>query len=300
MRKRVVSVFSAIMVLAFAASVSGHTPVGETFFAAQFPDNGVPTIDGDPSDWDIVPESPYHIRTDRMSAADPSIGLLERGSSDPSDLNMDSVVGWNESSNQVYFLVSVFDDIHNVDRDDVARFWEDDDIEINLNGDATGGDEHNLEGEPYNQQYYGFVVPPVEGQFFYPQPSFDWMQPGSKWLEFGWSYTGEQFGESTYYYETAMTVYLSAPTAEGAPESDVIAVDLEEGEIIHFTVDIGDFDEPGQTYDSFWSISDDRACCSANSDLFLSPVDPDLEAALADRPTAVEAASWGRIKANLH
>lgn len=297
MRRRIVLALSAIMVLAFTASVSGHTPVGEVFFAAQFPDEAVPTMDGDPSDWDIVPESPYHIRTDRMSAADPSIGLRERGSSDPSDLNMDSVVGWNESSNKLYFLVSVFDDIHNTDRDDVADFWEDDDIEINLNGDATPGEEHNLEGEPYNNQYYGFTVPPIEGQYFYPQPAFDWMQDGSKWVDFGWSFEGEQFGESTYIYEAALTVYFSAPRAEGAAESEVEIVDLEEGEVVHFTIDIGDFDEPGQTYDSFWSISDDRACCSANSDLLMAPVDPLLEEALANRPTAVEEASWGRIKA---
>jgi len=297
MRRRTVLALSIIVVLAFAASVSGHTPVGETFFAAQFPDGAVPTMDGDPSDWDIVPESPYHIRTDRMSAPDPSIGLRERGSSDPSDLSMDSVVGWNESANKLYFLVTVFDDIHNVDRDDVADFWEDDDIEINLNGDATPGEEHNLAGEPYNNQYYGFVVPPVEGQFFYPQPSFDWLQPGTEWLDFGWSFEGEQFGESTYIYEAAMTVYFSAPTAEGAPESEAEIVDLEEGEIVHFTIDIGDFDEPGQTYDSFWTVSDDRACCSANSDLFMAAIDPLLEEALANSPTAVEEASWGRIKA---
>jgi hypothetical protein len=301
MRRRTLLALSAIMVLAFAASVSGHTPVGETFFAAQFPDNGVPTIDGDPSDWDIVPESPYHIRTDRMSAADASIGLFERGSSDPSDLNMDSVIGWNESSNRLYFLVSVFDDIHNVDRDDVARFWEDDDIEINLNADHTGQDEANLEGEPWNNHYYGFVVPPVEGQFFFPAfPGPEWLQPGSDLLDFGWSFTGEQFGESTYFYEVGMQVIESIPRVENPAQADSPIFDLEEGEVIHFSIDIGDFDEPGQTYDSFWSVSDDRACCSGNSDLFLSPVDPDLEAALADRPTAVEAASWGRIKANLH
>ncbi len=300
MRRRTALTLSAIMVLAFAISVSGHVPVGETFFAAQFPDEAVPSIDGDPSDWDIVPETPYHIRNDRMQGSDPSIGLRDPGSTDPSDLSMNSVIGWNESANKVYFLVEVFDDIHNVDRDDVSVFWEDDDVEINLNGDHTGQDEANVEGEPWNNQYYGLVVPPVEGQFFYPQPGPEWFQAGTDWLQFGWSFTGEQFGESTYYYETAMQVYLSIPRVESPSEDDVEILDLEEGEVIHFSIDIGDFDEPGRTYDTFWSVSDDRACCSANSDLFLAEVDPLLEEALANRPTAVEEASWGRIKAAHH
>ena len=299
MRRRMTWVISATMLLAFAVSVSGHVPVGETFFAAQFPDNGVPNIDGDPSDWDIVPETPYHIRNDRMQGSDPSIALRDPGSTDPSDLSMNSVIGWNESANRIYFLIEIFDDVHNVDRDDVARFWEDDDVEININGDNTGQDEANLEGEPFNNHYYGFVVPPVEGQSFFPfsTGNAEWLQVGTDMLDFGWSFEGEQFGESTYIYEAAMTVYFSAPTAEGAPESEAEIVDLEEGEIVHFTIDIGDFDEPGQTYDSFWTVSDDRACCSANSDLFMAAIDPLLEEALANSPTAVEEASWGRIKA---
>ena len=301
MRRRTALTLSAIMVLAFAISVSGHVPVGETFFAAQFPDGAVPSIDGDPSDWDIVPETPYHIRNDRMQGSDASIGLRDPGSTDPSDLSMNSVIGWNESANRVYFLVEVFDDIHNVDRDDVSKFWEDDDVEINLNGDHTGQDEANLEGEPWNNHYYGFVVPPVEGQFFFPAfPGPEWLQPGTDLLDFGWSFTGEQFGESTYYYETAMQVILSIPREENPAQADSPILDLEEGEVIHFSIDIGDFDEPGQTYDTFWSVSDDRACCSANSDLFLAAVDPLLEEALANRPTAVEEASWGRIKAAHH
>jgi len=295
MRRRMTWVISATMLLAFAVSVSGHVPVGETFFAAQFPDNGVPNIDGDPSDWDIVPETPYHIRNDRMQGSDPSIALRDPGSTDPSDLSMNSVIGWNESANRIYFLIEIFDDVHNVDRDDVARFWEDDDVEININGDNTGQDEANLEGEPFNNHYYGFVVPPVEGQSFFPfsTGNAEWLQVGTDMLDFGWSFTGEQFGESTYYYETAMQVFLSIPR-ETPALADSPILDLEEGEVIHFSIDIGDFDEAGQTYDSFWSVSDDRACCSANSDLILAPVDPLLEDAIG---TAVEATSWGRIKA---
>jgi hypothetical protein len=288
------------MLLVFAGSVSGHAPVGETFFAAQFPDNGVPTIDGNPSDWDIVPETPYHIRNDRMQGSDPSIALKDPGTTDPSDLSMNSVIGWNESANKIYFLIEIFDDVHNVDRDDVAKFWEDDDVEININGDNTGQDEANLEGEPYNNHYYGFVVPPVEGQSFFPFSlgnTSEWLVPGSDVLDFGWSFTGEQFGESTYYYETAMQVFLTIPRTESPTIDDTEILDLEEGEEIHFSIDIGDFDEPGQTYDSFWSVSDDRACCSANSDLFLAPIDPLLEEAIG---TAVEATSWGRIKAARH
>lgn len=300
MRSKSSFVLSTIMVLTFAVSVSGHAPVGEVFFAVQFPDDGVPTIDGDPRDWDIVPETPYHIRDDRMQGSDPDIGLRDPGTTDPSNFSMNSVIGWNESSNRIYFLVEVFDNIHNVDRDDVSRFWEDDDLEINLNGDNTGQEEASLEGEPLNNHYYGFVVPPVEGQYFFPYNlgnTSEWLVPGSDYLDFGWSNTGDPFGESTYYYEVSMQVFLTIPRTESPTPADTEILDLEEGEVFHFSIDIGDFDEPGSSYESFWSVSNDRACCSANSDLFLAEVDPLLEAALADRPTAIEDASWGRIKA---
>ena len=40
-------------------------PANSTF-AVQFPDNLVPTMDGDLSDWDVVPIDPYTIRKDRL------------------------------------------------------------------------------------------------------------------------------------------------------------------------------------------------------------------------------------------
>lgn len=297
MTDRPVITFVAIALLGLAAQVEAHSPPGELFFAAQFPDEAVPAMDGNPSDWRIVPETPYHIRTDRMSAADPSIGLRERGSSDPSDLSMNVVVGWNNSANKLYFLTEVFDNIHNTDRPDVAQFWEDDDIEINLNPSHVPKEEQNLEGEPTNNQYYGFTVPPIEGQYFYPQPAHPWLTDKSSWVDFGWSFTGEQYGESTYFYEAGITPMLSVPIGESVAENQVESYDLEEGDIIHFTVDIGDFDEPGQTYNSFWGVSADRACCAATSDLLLAELDPLLLEALASGVTAVEQSSWGRIKA---
>ena len=85
---------------------SAHLPPGELFFAAQFPDNLVPTIDGEHSDWDILPESPYSIFNDRLF--DPAqFQEAARGEVDISDANIRHRFGWNENSNMIYLASQI-------------------------------------------------------------------------------------------------------------------------------------------------------------------------------------------------
>ncbi|MSR81855.1 MAG: hypothetical protein EXS58_02890 [Candidatus Latescibacteria bacterium] len=282
-------------------AVRAHSPEGELFFAVQFPDNAIPVMDGDISEWDIVPESPYHLRNDRLSAPDPSILTAPRGSADPSDLNLHHVVGWNNSQNKLYFMSEVFDNIHNIDREDVARFWDDDALEIEVNPSAVAAGEKNLEGQPVNQFSYKWSVPPLEGQYQYIEPisTYTWFQDGTEFIDFGWAFDGEMFGESTYYYEMAITPILALSRDEASSKEGSEILDLEEGTTIHFSVNFGDIDETGgeDNYNSFWGVSTDVPCCNATSDLVMAELDPLLLEALATRVTAVEEVSWGRIKA---
>jgi hypothetical protein len=125
MKKSIVICLAVILGLGTVSLVGAHAPVGELFFAVQFPDNAVPTIDGDLSDWNIVPESPYVLRADKMF--DPAqFQEAGRGELDLSDFNPMHILGWNDSMNKVYFANQVFDNIHNTDREDPARHWNDD------------------------------------------------------------------------------------------------------------------------------------------------------------------------------
>ena len=89
-------------------------------------------------------------------------------------------------------------------------------------------------------------MPPVEGayQFYRPVSALEWLVDGSEWVDFGWGYDGEQFGESTYYYELAITPIIALPNDASATPDQAVVFDLEEDEIIHTSVTVGDFDEP--------------------------------------------------------
>ena len=143
-------------------------------------------------------------------------------------------------------------------------------------------------------------MPPVEGsyQYYRPVSALEWLVDGTEWVNFGWGFDGEQFGESTYYYELAITPITSLPNDASATADQAVVFDLEENEIIHASLVVGDFDEPCTeceltSYQGFWTMSPEM-CCTATNDLVLAELEPSLEGAA---PTAVEDVSWGQIKA---
>ena len=86
------------------------------------------------------------------------------------------------------------------------------------------------------------------------------------------------------------------PNDESATPESAVIFDLEENEIIHTSVTVGDFDEPCtectiESYQGFWTMSPEM-CCTATNDVVLAEMEPSLAAM-----TAVEEVSWGQIKA---
>ena len=299
MKKPTVIALCFMLVVGLAAVTDAHNPPGELFFAVQFPDAIVPTMDGDLSDWDIVPANPYTVLNDRLYSPVAEIQPVGRGEIDVSDINIRHLVGWNESANKIYFMSEVFDNIHNNDRDEPARFNHDDAWEVEVNPDHTPTEEHNPDGLATNFSYK-WAVPPVDGQyqFYRPNASLAWFLDGTKWVNFGWAFDGEQFGESTYYYELAITPIEVMPRGDDVTEDQIVEFDLVENEIIHISVTVGDIDEGGvweglASYQGFWTMSPE-SCCTATNDWVLAEVDPAMASAA---PTAVEDISWGQIKA---
>jgi len=294
---------ATVLVLGVAGMAGAHSPAGELYFAAQFPDSIVPTMDGDLSDWDIVPIDPYTILNDRLYSPVADIQPVGRGEIDVSDINIRHLLGWNENYNKLYFMSEVYDNVHNADRENPSAFWQDDAWEVEVNPDHTPTEEHNMAEEPVNNFSYKWAVPPVEGsyQYYRPQASLTWLLDGTEWVDFGWDFTGEKFGESTYYYELAITPILSMPNDDASALDGLVVFDLEENEIIHASVTVGDFDEACtecalESYQGFWTMSPEN-CCTGTNDVVLAEMEPSM-AALAE--TAVEASSWGQIKAGFY
>lgn len=300
--------------LVFAVVAGAHEPPGEITLAVNFPPGNEPVADGDPSEWDIIPRGPYAITSDELFS---HFGLeqrerdgatLARGEMNLSSLDTEYILGWSDSKDRVYYVMRVFDDVHVTRRQELGRFFFDDAIETFFLFNHISGEEvRALNDDGFNSSIeLTFAVPPIEDSWQFPfcRACTDWLYSGGEFFTFGWSFEGEEFGESTYYYELDIGAYLGYPAGLGdeLTAADVVSTTLNEGEIIHYTISLGDVDggegiRTEETGDlragGYWSTtSGGDASWLGQHDLLLSPADDTIAF-----PTAVESDSWGRIKA---
>ena len=304
--QRIAILFTVLALAALPNAGQAHWDAGTVWFVVQFPDGATPTIAGNHGAWDGVPAS-YGIDN---SVFNDARGLVPEGWSnadwDVTDFSMLHRVGWNETDNKIYMATQTFDDEHNMDR---TSHWSEDDsweVSFTYNHDAYADDggyvDINDENIGINTRY-NFAVPvhPTLGDWFWLRPGdltgTEWIWPGTDWLEFNYTWDGDEFGESTYYYEMGLTPIGSYPTGleGGYQPEDVEVWDLEEGQIIHISIvqidndgDFNNYRTPGCC--GYWSTLDN--CCASVNDWFLAEPDPAFVAS-----TAVEDDSWGRIKA---
>ena len=116
-----------LVVSAFSQAHALERPDVE-FKIFQFPANMIPRIDGDPSDWDIVPDK-YGIGMDELR------DFVNDFKVDKSDVDLNVTVGWVKGMNQLYFLVEAYDDYWNFDNPTLLN----DHIEIIVDTDLSGG-----------------------------------------------------------------------------------------------------------------------------------------------------------------
>jgi hypothetical protein len=121
--------------VALAAVALGLSPLRAldrpdvTFKVFQFPADKIPRIDGDPADWDIVPDD-YAIKTDQL--VDDS---HKHPQPDPKTLDIKVKIGWAKGQNRLYFLYEAYDDYW----DFAQPGLHNDTFEIVVDGDASGG-----------------------------------------------------------------------------------------------------------------------------------------------------------------
>ena len=288
-----------------AAAAWAHVPDDRTFLAFQWPDGAVPTIDGNLDEWAIVPEV-YVVNNEDTHMAYPPDGPTEVNKA---DLDFRGYIGYNDASDKAIFATQVFDDEHERDNTDPGQCnCSDDNFEFWIDGDHAGspyvaeyGTAEGASAEERERatnstlQWWSIAVPPVGDRDVQSGNTGQW-QDDSPHFDFAWSFEGDQFGESTYYYEMSFTVWDDLD--HNGPDTSTPST-LDEGETIGINLIWSDYDgslawnvnDDGSTgYDAYW-ITGGPCCDGVNaSDFLLAPLESGLF-------TAVETDTWGRLKA---
>ena len=271
----------------------GHYPEGVTFFAFQWPPGHEPVMDGDLSEWEIVPEK-YISRTEEFHEI--LYHLI-----DPYDFDITrSIVSWSEPQNRLYFAAEVFDDVHQIDRDRIQDLTTDDTFEIMIDADHSGGqysaflvfaEEEWKEITGAQATQYGLSVPAPKGlKSFKSYNASTWTEK-PPWAEYAWKMEEAPEGGSTMFYEVSIIPFDHLNWL--GPEQSQIH-NLEAGEIIGLNIAFSDWDQDLEYWEGYWVLSG-RSKTFVYAERFtnflLAPVEWELF-----RFSAVERATWGRIK----
>ena len=240
--------------------ISAQTDEGKLYKIYQFPDNKLPVLDGDLSDWSMIPDSyiidASHIRDERLADESKQIP-------DPKDLDVQVIVAWHNKTNRIYFMVKKYDDFNNFNRPNLAQIQGDDIFEIVIDADNS---ESSCFTDPrkwkpgqeklqsvFEQNYHTFM-PPREGNII------TWIWGIPRWLERkefqdGFCKFEGKHGDSGWsYLEWYITPYDYA--SHLGPDYSAVH-DLEEGDIIGLSWSFIDWDENEKRNDGFYNLAHD-------------------------------------------
>ncbi len=277
--------------LALVLPASAHFPEEHVFSVFQFPDGHVPSMDGDFSDWAVVPDS-YFIGNSVYKET-----LHDSTVADTLDLHLiRAAVGWNDGLNRLYFIAEVYDDVwrfshFNTDSLDTPHsrmagaYVHGSDIwEIVVDADHAGDRVINFSEEPeaefryrsaYTQNYH-LYMPPLNGHYWH------WLWGKALWTkreEFssvGWSGQVQHLDSGRIVYEFYITPFDDLHP--DGPEHSAVH-DLTENAIIGLGWAFLDADEKDNGFDAFWSLSkEQKLYCSGEyiSDFKLMPIETGL------------------------
>lgn len=239
------------------------------FSVFQFPPDQIPRIDGDASDWSLVPES-YVVG--RGELRETVIGI--EGESDPEDLDVRVRVGWVKGQNHLYFLYEASDDYWDFSRNDLHN----DLFEVVVDGDRSGGPlirqmHPNLQLR--EQLATHFLFHGIHAQnyhIFTPPGDKDWAmvwgcQPWVKELPYAnaaYRYDFEPGKSGKLILEFFITPFDYAP----ADRNRAIPTQLEENQLIGLSWAVLDYDDQNApTYSGFWNLSHKTTMYGDASDL---------------------------------
>ena len=301
--RKLFALAAAALMLTSTASMA-HFPEGQIFGAWQWPSDQLPNLDGDISEWNVLPAELW-IDIFQTEVAEGDIGR----EIDPANLNFRVAVGWNDELDRVYYVYDRFDDIWDRDAGGFGCCGQDDSIEIFLDSDHSAdrfafwdGDFEDAEERARNNgrtnQTGHYRWPALEpfGFYWFWLSSSTWhdKEPYSCCPD-SFNLDGAHGTESNFQAEWYTVGWDDFD--HNSPENSV-RHDFVEGEIIGVGIQVVDNDNGPSKDDprtAKWAlggqpcINGDGAC---GSDYILLPIQADL------LPTAVEDNSWGHIKAS--
>ena len=277
----------------------------------QFPANRIPRIDGNPQDWNFIPDS-YAIGQDQLRET--VMGLEDRQA--PNDLDVTVKVGWVNGQNHLYFLYEASDDYWDFARPDLHN----DIFEVVIDGDLSGGplirQMHPIkelrDSLETHFQFHG--VHAQNYHIFTPAEGTDWTmvwgsQPWIKELPFAnaaYSYSFKHGESGQLVLEFFVTPFDYAPP----DRSRAIQTKLVENNVLGMSWAVLDYDDVNaKRYDGFWNLSHRTTMYGNASDLVafrLMPIEKSLRKAVEadwsfrvvshqDRVVAFRDRSYGRI-----
>jgi hypothetical protein len=296
----------AVALMLCSVSAFAHVPEGVIYAAWQWPTSHLPTLDGDISEWEVIPAELWLDQNN----PDIIVGEGDVGRAvDAANLAFRFAASWNDELDRMYFVFDRFDDVWDRDGGGVGCCGQDDSIEISVDADHSGewfwynpadfdDDEEQTKrnrGRHAQTAHYRWpALEPFGWKWFWMTDS-DWhdKEPYACCAD---SYTlnGSHGSEATMQAEWYTAVWDDYDHA--SPETS-ITHDLVEGEIIGMGMQIvdndnGTEDDPKTAKWSLGGQPDIYGNGASISDFLLLPVDMDL------LPTAVENDSWGHIKAS--
>ena len=234
------------------------------FKVFQFPHDAMPRIDGDTSDWEMVPDS-YVYDTTFLNDTEDGHGT----DIDPEDLDVKVTVGWVKGMNRLYFLYEAYDDFWDFGRTN-PRGYLNDIFEIVVDGDLSGGslifnellipDRSRDQSSPeFIESYTRFAGNHAQNYHIYTPPvnnAWVLIWGGQPWIsEFpysnvAYSYDFEHGESGKLVMEFWITPYDYAPF-EGPRRS--VESELVENQLIGLSWSVLDFD--GDKRDGHYNLS---------------------------------------------
>ena len=172
----------SFLLLFFSCLFFSFSIPGKEYRIFQFPQNRIPRIDGDFSDWEMVPDS-YSIGVGELKNTRYGEGVKP----DPKDFDIKVKVGWVKDLNRLYFYIDAFD-----------NYWDFSDaglrqdiFELVVDGDISGGafiyeDNTNPIKLPKNMGYFKSHGAQAQNyHVFTPAKDKDWAMPwgNTPWLK---------------------------------------------------------------------------------------------------------------------
>lgn len=288
------------LLLALAAPALALEKPNITYQVFQFPADKIPRVDGDASDWAMVPES-YVIGMDQLHD-----DTGRHIAPDPKTLDVRVKVGWVKGLNRLYFLYEAYDDYW----DFSLPGFHNDIFEVVVDGDASGGpfvgrDQRRIYtpehiGQPaatpdsrISDDEFRWAVHGVHAQnyhIFTPAVNKDWAVAWGTptWVkELPWANAAYGYNFKPGEPGKLVLEFWITPFDYAGPEGPSRAVEsvLAENKIIGLSWAVLDQDNVAtESKDGFWNLSPKHTMYGQASELCafrLMPLDPSVAPKLA-------------------